>query len=152
MSIGHGQTTRPHGLPVCVPAPERRGDAPPLRSLAVVWRVNARSLGAHAPNPAGRITELAVRIDAIGPSARGSVTVRDPDSADAPRTIETFERVGVEVIPDMRSEIHIECPGVLHATIAPEGDAWRLVYARTPLLDALGIPGGRAEAVGVIVG
>jgi hypothetical protein len=38
--------------------------------------------------------------------------------------------------------------GVLHATLAPAPAGWRLAYVRTPLLDALGVPGGRAEPAG----
>ena len=49
-------------------------------------------------------------------------------------------------------QAHIEAPGWLHATIESSGDGWRLVYARTPMLATLGIPGGRAELTGVDVG
>lgn len=42
---------------------------------------------------------------------------------------------------------HLEVPGVLHATYRRAGGGVRLLYVRTPLLAALGIPGGRYELI-----
>jgi hypothetical protein len=129
--------------------------APALSRLEVRWRVSRRALGAHAPGGGSRLIELAVQVDGLDApgAARARVLVTDPASRDA-RVVEIFDGVAAEVIPDVRSQVHVECPGVLHATIAPGDtpDSWRLVYARTPVLDALGVPGGRAEAVGVTGG
>ncbi len=120
--------------------------------IEVVWRVARCALEAHAPHGSSRVVELAVRLECLKDGvAIGSAWARD---GAASRLLETFERVPAEVIPDIRGEVHVECPGVLHATVAPadgEGGGWRLVYARSPLLDAMGVPGGRAEAVGVRV-
>jgi hypothetical protein len=98
-----------------------------------------------------------------------TVTVTDPTSGHA-SVLRRSEGVAVEVIDDIRSEIHVEAPGVLHATVTPglpglpgppdlpgapspsaSAGQWRLVYARTPVLADLGIPGGRAETAGVLV-
>lgn len=149
MTAGPGQTARTRAAPLCVPAPAPRADDDALRRIEVVWRVHARALGAHAPDPGARAAELLIRVERLDGAPRAALLVRAPEQA--ARVIETFDAPGVEVIRDIRSEIHIECPGVLHATIAPgrEPGAWRLVYARTPLLDALGVPGGRAEPAGV---
>ena len=118
--------------------------------IEVVWRVTRRSMGANAPEGSSRLVELIVRLDGLKDGVvTGSVRVGE---GSAVRLVETFERVSAEVIPDIRGEVHVECPGVLHATVTPgEGGSWRLVYARSPVLDALGVPGGRAEAVGVRV-
>jgi len=42
---------------------------------------------------------------------------------------------------------HLEIPAVLHATYRRGERGVRLLYARTPLLTALGIPGGRYELI-----
>ncbi len=119
-----------------------------LSEIEVVWRVARRSLGAHAPEGASRLIELIVRLEGLGSGATtGSARVVDGAVS---RVVETFGRVSAEVIPDIRGEVHVECSGVLHATVATLADgSWKLVYARSPMLDALGVPGGRAEAVGV---
>lgn len=40
---------------------------------------------------------------------------------------------------------HIDVPGVLSLTLRVSGGVAELLYARTPLLEALGVPGGCAE-------
>lgn len=40
---------------------------------------------------------------------------------------------------------HLDLPGVLTFTVRAKGAGVEVVYARTPLLAALGIPGGCAE-------
>lgn len=145
---------RPHGVyppraPAHPAAPTPPVPAvPALSCVEVVWRVGRRCLGLHAPAGSSRVVELAIRVQGLGGTVTGGVTVADGAHT---RVIETFAGVRAEVIPDIRAQLHIECPGVLHATIGAEPQGWRLVYARTPLLDAMGIPGGRAEPVGVRV-
>lgn len=120
-----------------------------LSEIEVVWRVTRRSLGAHAPEGSSRLVELIVRLEGLGSgTTTGSASVVDGAVS---RVVETFDRVLAEVIPDIRGETHVECPGVLHATVARGEGSWRLVYARSPLVAALGVAGGRAEVVRVRV-
>lgn len=144
-----GRTSRWRTAEV-LPAEAKSAPGPVFPGIEVVWRVTRRSMGANAPEGSSRLVELIVRLEGLRDgAATGSVRVGE---GSAVRLVETFERVSVEVIPDIRGEVHVECPGVLHATVAPgEGGSWRLVYARSPVLDALGVPGGRAEVVGVRV-
>lgn len=46
--------------------------------------------------------------------------------------------------------VHVDAPGVMVATLT-RADARRALYARTPLLEALGLPGGRYEPSGARV-
>lgn len=124
--------------------------APPetIRTVAVTWSVSRRAVADRAPAGTARVLDLTITLDNLGPAARGTVTLTDPSTGRG-ITLDTLESVCVEVIYDIRAEIHIEAPGVLHATIAPGDGSWRLVYARTPLLTAMGVPGGRAQAMSV---
>lgn len=123
--------------------------SPALTGVTVAWRVLRRAVGGAAPSGGARMLVLRVGVHGLGDAARASVSIVDPDSGRSAEPIAPAE-VAAEVIPDIRGEIHIEAPGWLHATIAPKPEGgWRLVYARTPVLSALNIPGGRAEVVGV---
>ena len=134
-------------------ASEQQTSEPTISALGVTWRLTRRSLGDRAPAGASRLLELSVLLEGLDtPRPSASVIAVDPVSRDTlvleaatPSVSET------EVIPDIRSQVHVECPGVLHATVVCSGGQWRLVYARTPVLAALGVPGGRAEPVGVSV-
>lgn len=121
-----------------------------IRTVAVTWSVSRRAMADRAPAGTARVLNLTIALDNLGPAARGTVTLTDPATSHS-ITLDSLESVSVEVIHDIRAEIHIEAPGVLHATIAPGDGSWRLVYARTPLLTALGVPGGRAQAMSASV-
>ncbi len=132
--------------PSAVPAPATPPEATPrLAGVEVTWRVARTALGDRAPEGTSRIVTLTLRIESPGEHARALLMAAD---GPAERTLERLQHVRAEVIDDIRGEVHVECPGVLHATLAPAANAWRLAYARTPLLDALGVPGGRAEPAG----
>lgn len=96
---------------------------------------------------------LQVSVDSLDDSPTVSVAVVDP-SSDSRNEISSGDAVHAEVIPDIRGEFHIEVPGWLHITMAYNEGAgdWRLLYARTPMLEKLSIPGGRAEPTRVDVG
>lgn len=117
-----------------------------IRTVAVTWSVSRRAMADRAPTGTARVLDLTITLDNLGPAARGTVTLTDPVTGRGV-TLDSLESVSVEVIHDIRAEIHIEAPGVLHATIAAGDGSWRLVYARTPLLTAMGVPGGRAQAM-----
>lgn len=124
-----------------------------ILGVGVTWRLTRRSLGDRAPGGTSRLLEMAVRVEGLGTArVSASVVATDPASGESVVLVVAVpDGVGAEVIADIRSQVHIECPGVLHATIAGGRDGWRLVYARTPVLAELGVPGGRAEPVGVSV-
>lgn len=122
-----------------------------LSRIEVRWSVARRALGVHAPEGASRMVDLTIALSVGAAGVQGVVTVTDPASG-RPSVLRTLEAYGVEMIDDIRSEIHIEAPGLLHATVAPDATGqWRLLYARTPLLAELAIPGGRSEPAGVRV-
>lgn len=133
--------------PSAAPAPATHPAeaAPRLAGVEVTWRVARTALADRAPQGASRIVTLTLRLEALGDHARATLLAADGPTE---RTLERLEHLRAEVIDDLRGEVHVECPGVLHATLAPAANAWRLAYARTPLLDALGVPGGRAEPAG----
>lgn len=146
-----GQATAAH-VPVApsasvAPASVAQGGGT-LREASVTWRLPRTVLGALAPEGASRLVELVVAVHLSGTTPHATVTVRDPARAEGARLLERRESVAVEVIPDIRGEVHVEAPGLLHATLAPQGEGWRVAYARTPVLSALGVPGGRAELAG----
>lgn len=151
-SVSHPSLAGREPRPVEVaPQPARRAPKGAISSVAVTWRLTRRSLGERAPAGSARLLDLVVRVEGLDSGrVSASVIATDPASrasavigADAP------ERA--EVIADIRDHVHVECPGVLHATIARDGAGWVLVYARTPVLADLAIPGGRAEPAGVSV-
>lgn len=139
----------PSGVPV-----------PSLSGIEVRWRVSRRSLGTHAPEGNSSVVDMVIALRMRGVAgAICEITATDPATGPAVgptagpvSVLRTLECVAVEVIDDIRSEIHVEAPGVLSVTVVPDGaGGWRLLYARTPLLADLGIPGGRAEPAGVRV-
>ncbi|MFK7883559.1 MAG: hypothetical protein AB8F26_05170 [Phycisphaerales bacterium] len=124
-----------------------------IRSVLVTWRVTRSAIGESAPSGSTRMLCLQVSVDSLDDSPTVSVAVVDP-SSDSRNEISSGDAVHAEVIPDIRGEFHIEVPGWLHITMAYNEGAgdWRLLYARTPMLEKLSIPGGRAEPTRVDVG
>ena len=153
MSAGPKPMTDPRhgsGLALTPRYPLARGAAS-LSRVEVRWSVSRRSLGIHAPEGVSRMVELTIALSVGAASGQAVVTVTDPASGRS-AVLRTLEAPGVELIDDIRSETHIEAPGLLHATVAPDATGqWRLLYARTPLLAELAIPGGRSEPAGVRV-
>lgn len=122
---------------------------PALSAVTVRWRVLRRAVQDVAPAGEDPMVELRVSVQGLGAKPRASVTIVDPRSGRSRDPLAPGD-AAAEVIPDIRGEVHIEVPGWLHATIAPDdGGRWRLIYARSPVLASLGIPGGRAEVIGV---
>ena len=122
-----------------------------VTGVSVRWRVLRRALDAFAPDGTAAMVELRVGVYGLGGRTRAWVSITDPQSGSSIEPLSPRETPS-EVIPDIRGEVHIEAPGWLHATIAPDdAGRWRLVYARSPLLETLRIPGGRAEVIGVEV-
>ncbi len=132
-------------------APSDRSVA--IGSVEVVWGVARSALNGSAPAGRSRILAMTLRAESLG-NGSAVVTAELADSSTGERSV-LHRETGVpgEVIPDIRGHVHVEIPGWLHATIGPgrDGDAWRLVYARTPLIDRLGIRGGRAEPIRIAV-
>jgi hypothetical protein len=124
-----------------------------IDSVKVIWQVARTALSGVAPLGASRMLLLGVRVESLADATpRVSIEVCDPASGQRSGLHDRIATHG-EVIADIRGQVHIEIPGWLHATVGPgaDGTGWRLVYARTPVLDQLGVPGGRAEPVGVAV-
>lgn len=129
------------------PAPAGRARPAPRAGVGVTameftWAVTRRSLGAHAPAGTGRLVDLTVRVDALdGPSPTPSAWLRD-GAHTAPLALPAHAPL---VLTREASALHLDCPGVLHATVTRSRGVHRLAYARTALTDRLGVPGGRVE-------
>ncbi|RMH27922.1 MAG: hypothetical protein D6692_06980 [Planctomycetota bacterium] len=122
---------------------------PLLGGVTVRWRVLRRAVQSLAPAGESPMVELRVSVQGLGAKPRASVTIVDPQSGCSREPLAPGD-VSAEVIPDIRGEVHIEVPDWLHATIAPDdAGRWTLIYARSPVLECLRIPGGRAEVIGV---
>lgn len=132
----------------------RSGQTPVrIDSVEVTWSLARSAVNGSAPGGGSRMLTMTLSVQSLSVGSP-EVTVALADSKSAERTLlHDRVRVSGEVIPDIRGHVHVEIPGWLHATLGPghDGEAWRLVYARTPLLDTLGVPGGRAEPTGVRV-
>ncbi len=113
-----------------------------VAAVEFTWAVTRRSLGAHAPPGAGRLVDLTVRVDALdGPDPSPSAWLRDG----AHTVTLALPAHAALVLTRDASGFHLDCPGVLHATVARSRGVHRLAYARTALTDRLGVPGGRVE-------
>jgi len=131
---------------------------PTLSAIAVRWQVARSAVGSAAPAGNARMLVMTVAVCGLG-DARARISVELADTKTGERSlVHDAVAVSAEVIPDIRAQVHVEITGWLHTTVGPidgsgdaPGGAWRLVYARTPVLDQLGVPGGRAEPTGVSV-
>lgn len=124
-----------------------------IDSVEVRWDIARSALNGTAPGGRSRMLSMTLLAESLA-GGSGVVSVEFADATTGERSV-LHRRVSaqVEVIGDIRGHVHVEIPGWLHATIGPgrDGDTWRLVYARTPILAQLNVPGGRAEPVGVTV-
>lgn len=128
---------------------------PAFAEIAVRWRVARSALCCLAPGSSSRSQSLTLSVVIVDPLGSPTACVRIEDPAGGATAPIDPARVAAEVIPDIHGIVHIEAPGWLHATLAPargtagEDGGWTLLYARSPVLDRLGIPGGRADVLGV---
>lgn len=130
MSVHPGSTN-----PDRIDAPHAR-----LRPFTLSYRVNRASLGAHAPDGNQAVVELQIAVHHDGAGVR----LLDRDSHDE-RSIDSIEHAP-SVLFSAGGWMHIDIPGVLSCSIADaQSDGASLVYARTPVLGKLGVPGGRFD-------
>jgi hypothetical protein len=124
--------------------------APPLDGLILSWDVlpDLPALAPFTPTPAAltharlviglRQDSLHAALELAHKGASSPSRIPLP-TTDAPITL-SFERTPDSYTADFA---HINAPGVLTATIAIHRDHTpRALYARTPLLRSLGLPGG----------
>ncbi|MEM9373502.1 MAG: hypothetical protein AAGA55_07645 [Planctomycetota bacterium] len=124
-----------------------------MDAVEVTWAVARSALNGTAPSGNSRMLAMTVRAEMLaGGRARVTAEIAGQGVSE-PVLLHDRVAVAVQVIPDIRGQVHVEIPGWLHLTIGRgrDGDAWRLIYARTPLLERLRVPGGRAEPTGVSV-
>lgn len=126
--------------------PSRGADR--ARAVAVRWRIgDAAARAAFGVAPGGATVEIRV---SEGPGGwRGVVAVVGPgrDAAGAERVVrETAPAVAWQAGSGL---IHVDAESLVHATIDVGNGTPRLLYARTPVLGELGLPGGRYEPEGV---
>jgi hypothetical protein len=122
--------------------------APALESVAIRWSVSRRALRESKRPPAMTLAEQGPELDLCWEldleSGQGRAVLCDP----ATGARQTLAQAPVRWTADQEL-IHIEARDnaemLLLATLRVEGDAARVLYARSPLLAALGLGGGRYE-------
>ena len=139
--------------------PPRTATTDTLRRTRIRWVASRRALLGGDPPTGPDLLRIELTLTPIGTQrARAAVALLDgrdgtdrnatalPEPIPAP-----FDGASVELrwIPDAPGDLlHLEAPGALAATFhAPDADpfapARQLLYARSPLPGALGLPGGR---------
>jgi hypothetical protein len=129
---------------------QRGGGGACVDGLALWWEVLADAPGLEAMLTGGA-TPTTVRIVLFieGSIARAFLEFRRGEHA-PPETITLGDALPV-TMDAIRSEelVHLEIPGVLRASVlAGPGAEPRVVYARTTLLEALGLRGGMYDRPG----
>ncbi len=135
-----------------------------LRTEVVVrWKVHAPALPEEIRSqlPETRrneaILELRVRLRNGGVEyAQGFIATDEGDTPEIPlqtpkNALEESACVGLQIMDD-GSLIHLDAPNFLVCTLRGAAESWRrgrhykrLLYARTPIIRELGLPGGRYE-------
>lgn len=103
------------------------GRACGLGTLSFSWPVSARRGGGACQ----------VRVSVCGPVAR--VELWPEGGAASELSHAAVTRVADDGL------LHLHAPGVLTATVRLGAEGPALLYARTPLLETLGVPGGTAD-------
>lgn len=112
---------------------------------AVRWAISPDALRAYAPAVLnGHASELAaaeLRIELDPPRAALVLTYSRGDRAEHALPIAGGEPTTTR--DESRGLLHIEVPGAVSLCLRMRGDvAGQIVYAQTPLLAAIGLPGG----------
>ena len=119
----------------------------PAVACAVRWAINPDALRMYAPamlnGHAAQVSDAELVVSLNGQN-RASATLRlvygREDRAEHALSIPAADAML------MRDEewglVHIEVAGVLSVTLKADGFAYGLVYASSPLLSAIGLPGG----------
>lgn len=128
--------------PVEIPAADR---APAPTRVLVRWAIPAEAIARppfplNNPDPdAVARLEWSIRINERGhASAAASLHLADRSATLAPETEAT-------VAHDSLGFTHLIIPGLLSVVIDDRAEPRRLLYAATPLLARLGVPGGRTD-------
>lgn len=121
--------------------------AEPALRVAIHWRVDAAALrrAGHWEH-AGEDVMLTLSVDVRGGVARAEATLSAGDRARAlrlPRKLVSAPGV----VTEAEGLAHLDAPPVLRATLAP-GERARVLYARSGVLEFLGVAGGRYEVAG----
>jgi len=122
---------------------------PPAASIAlrgVRWFISPDALRLYAPamlnGHAAQVREAELVIELTGESPRALLRLCYGPSDRADHAL-PLPAAGVAITRDEAASMeHIEIPGVISLTIARDRGAPRLIYAHSPLLAAIGLPGG----------
>ncbi len=116
---------------------------------AVRWSISPEALRMYAPamlnGHAAQVSdaELVIEIDAASRSARATLRLRYGASDVAEHALPLPAGSSASVLCDEQSALeHVEIPGVVSLTLRRDNGSPRLVYAHSPLLGAIGLPGG----------
>jgi len=119
-----------------------RVDAQPcaFRAFSLAYPIARSRLGPQAPGGTSAVVELQIAINGDGTGVR----VIDPQSAEERSIVYIAGEPGV--LLSAGGWMHVDVPGIISCSIADaRTDHAQLVYARTPILGQLGIPGGRFD-------
>ncbi|MCA9303022.1 MAG: hypothetical protein KC996_02760 [Phycisphaerales bacterium] len=119
-----------------------RVDAQPprLRAFTLSYPIARVRLTDAAPEGPSAVLELQFAVNTDGTGVR----ILDPRSADERSVVFIEGEPGV--LWSVGGWMHVDIPSVLSCSIADaDTDHAQLVYARTPILGELGIPGGRFD-------
>lgn len=129
-----------------------KGTTPPAAGLELRWRLPACGLSAATLPPEvtykGGDLWVSVRLEPRDDAGAWCVRARLEGAAgDGPALWASPCRAAeVCVQGDL---LHVDAPGLLVATLRDNAQGgWRVLYAQTAALAALGVPGGRAEFEG----
>ena len=139
-TIAHKQVTaEPSGPELVV----RKGAAIPsrraARRLSLVWRISRDAAGAAGlAGSEGGPVELVIRL----PWKRGVERVHAAlIDGERSRELEVQESIVEWTVGE--GLLHLDIPGLIRVTV--QESPWKVLYARTDLLSALGVGGGRYE-------
>jgi hypothetical protein len=120
--------------------------APSAALRGVRWFISPDALRLYAPamlnGHAAQVREAELIIDLAGESPRALLRLCYGPSDRADHAL-PLPAADVKVTPDESGTMeHIEIPGVISLTIGRGRGSPKLIYAHSPLLAAIGLPGG----------